>query len=436
MQWGGSHWTAAALGLGIMLSPETFAALGRTAGVLGNGLPVAMLAAVLLHRATLRSYSETRRGLPADMAEALLIRKTFGSIFCIAVFLCSRLVLAIVLPTAILATAGFVFNEVFIYWFPNFAFAAMLLAGVLAVNLVSESLAEKLQIVLATTALIAVAALSVIGLSQMFWGRAGSTPPADLMGIRSALIPVMVLIGFDLARFGLKNEEYPPPSSDNGAMKIALMGTAVVLGLWAWVSTTAVPGERLAQSTIPHMIAARAIAGDQGRIVMGAAVLSGTAGALNALFIAIPRNAVGILSVALSRPTTHRMVWWRRSFVLILGLSIAAMLISGMAGEPVLDVWVRGGMLFWFLSYLLMNALALRALVRTDPFSSVHSRKGLLWMRALVLAILSTSLIILIISDPDCGALLLFMVSTAGVCWLGSWISLRIWMRHRRNQDL
>jgi hypothetical protein len=419
-----------------MLSPETFAALGRAAGVLGNGLPAAMLAAVLLHRATLRSYSETQRGLPADMAEALLLRQTFGSISCIAVFLCSRLVLAIVLPTAILATAGFVFNEVFVYWFPNFAFAAMLLAGVLAVNLVSESLAEKLQIVLATTALLAATALSVIGLSQGSWAKAGMPPPADLVGIRSTLIPVMVLIGFDLARFGPKNEKYPPPSSDHDTMKIALMGTAMILGLWAWVSTTAVPGERLAQSTIPHMIAARAIAGDQGRILMGVAVLSGTASALNALFIAIPRNAVGILSAVFRRPTVHRMPWWRRSFALILGLCIAAMLISGMAGEPVLDVWVRGGMLFWLLGYLFMNVSALRSSLGKRPSPPVPSPTGRTWVSAMALAILSTILIMLIISDPDCGALLLFMVSTAGVCWLGSWTSLRIWMRLSTNQDL
>ncbi len=45
-----------------------------------------------------------------------------------------------------------------------------------------------------------------------------------------------------------------------------------------------------------------------------------------------------------------------------------------------------------------------------------------IWTWALALAILSTSLIMLIISDPARGALMQFMLSTAGVCWLGGWL--------------
>ena len=128
-----------------------------------------------------------------------------------------------------------------------------------------------------------------------------------------------------------------------------------------------------------------------------------------------------IASAAFGRPSALETPRWQRLVVMILGLCIAGMLASGMAGEPVLDVWVRGSMLLWLLSYLLTDASALRALLWKPHSIPASSPKGRPWMWALALAILSTSLIMLVISDPARGALLQFMLSTGGVCWLGGW---------------
>ena len=136
-----------------------------------------------------------------------------------------------------------------------------------------------------------------------------------------------------------QSEEEGSAAEGKIAMMLSLLAGALVLGLWAWVSSMAVPGSRLAQSTIPHIIAAREIGGDTGRVLMGIAVLSGAAGALNALLLAVPRNLLTILPAAFSAASEPHVARWKRLAVLILGVSIAGMLASGMAGEPALDVW-------------------------------------------------------------------------------------------------
>ncbi len=168
--------TASALGMGIMLSPEALAALGRAAGGLGIWIPAAILGATLLHGAVLRAYAEGLGRHSPEGLEGMVVGGSFGRALSVALFLCARLLLAVVLSTAVLATAGFVFNEVFVVWFPNFALAGLLLAGILILNLVSPTLAARLQPVLAAAVLLALAVLGVAGLTRGPWEGVGAGP--------------------------------------------------------------------------------------------------------------------------------------------------------------------------------------------------------------------------------------------------------------------
>ncbi len=425
--------TATSLGMGMMLSPENLAALGRSAGDLGSGIILAILAAVLVHRGTIAGYSRELRDESPQTVEASVIGQAFGRVSSIACFLCCRVLLAVTLATAILATAGFVFNEVFLHWFPNFAFAALLLAGILVLNLSSDSLARRLQAAFVLAAMASLTALSLMGL----WGLGGEPStvaprPLALLPPRQLLIPMMALIGFDLALFngGGRGETSVPAGS---AMTASIAAAALALGLWTWVSTTAVPGARLAQSTIPHMIAARAVGGEWGRILMGVTVLSGSAAAINALFIALPLNLLGVVSAALGPPTASRIKWVRITALMVLGLLVSGMLALGMAGEPAIDAWVRAGMLFWLLSYILFHGAGLWLELRKRSASSTRPPRAELWKTMIVLAILGMSLIILIKSDPYGGALTAFMTKSAAACLLISWLTWRVAGRRRQT---
>ena len=53
---------------------------------------------------------------------------------------------AIMIATSLVVTSGFVFNEVFVYWFPNFLFAFILLGIIFMINIFGEKLWGGFQI--------------------------------------------------------------------------------------------------------------------------------------------------------------------------------------------------------------------------------------------------------------------------------------------------
>jgi hypothetical protein len=410
---------SSALGMGLMISPENLAVLGRGVGVSGYGFLIAMAAACIVYSATIQTYSKGLANHPLPMAEFVLIQCGFGSSVCMAIFLCSRGILTVALSTAVLATAGFVFNEVFLYWFPNFFFAGMLLAGFVVLNLTSESLAEKTQIAVVILALAGLVLLSVMGLfiTAPLAGSPGNMPGPFRWSDSSRAF--MALVGFELALSGVR------PAKDAGesgrwAMLLSLLVPVLVLGFWAWVSHRVVPGARLAESTIPHMLAARAIAGDTGRLLMGTVVLCGTAGVVNGLLLAVPRQTVAIACMAPICLDALQVPWLKRAVILISGLSIAGMLMAGMAGGPLLEGIVRAGILFWLLDYVLANGSDLFHSLRYRG-AAVENVAGMFIRGAgLAMVILSFVLIILITTDPDRRVLTGFMLSAAGLALLSS----------------
>lgn len=74
------------------------------------------------------------------------MQKNLGNWAALLLPLSSRLSLTLVAATGLVATAGFVFNEVFVYWFPNFLFAYLLLGLILIVNLLGRVVWGRFQL--------------------------------------------------------------------------------------------------------------------------------------------------------------------------------------------------------------------------------------------------------------------------------------------------
>ena len=64
---------------------------------------------------------------------------------------------------------------------------------------------------------------------------------------------------------------------------------ALIFYLWGVVSIGFVSLDKLADTTIPYAMTAKAIMGQKGRILMGIVILSGTCAAVNALFMGVPK---------------------------------------------------------------------------------------------------------------------------------------------------
>lgn len=407
--------------MGLMLSSESLGLLGNNIGIAGIPFFASILIAVIVHVSTALRYGELFAMFPGAKGEAQFMQKALGSVPAIVFPLCSRVVITVCASTGMLATAGFVFNEVFIYWFPNFAFAFLLLGFLLVINLLGNRVSQKFQVFFVIVALSGLIFLSIAGLLGLENAPSTIKKVTPSLNIRIVLISLFLFIGFDLAGFAQgKNSPYPA-----GIVKPMVTGIILIcllFYLWGLVSIIYVQQDRLADTTIPYTLTAREIMGQDGRVVIGMVVLAGICSAVNALFIAVSKMIAGMATLGLL-PHFLGVCEKRAAIPLILLVTgIAVMIAVGMAGEPVLEVYLRAGLLFWLLNYTGVHLSALIVGI-SYPNRSQSFRVPLVSVVAII--ILSVGFVVLLCTDSESTLLLQFMlvvsviVSFFGFIWVG-----------------
>jgi hypothetical protein len=126
--------TATAWGVGMLFAPDNLVILGQSAGNNGVGLIFLLFFAMLAYSAHSRCYKNIMAFRPGAAGEFEWIAHRIGPAAAV-LSIASRILSAVSLATAALVAAGFVFNEVFVQRFPNFAFALLMLGVLLAINL-------------------------------------------------------------------------------------------------------------------------------------------------------------------------------------------------------------------------------------------------------------------------------------------------------------
>jgi len=129
---------------GLMISPEALILQGNIVGTNGLAFFVPILSAMALHGFNAKIYQRIPTKTHPQSGEVFLLQNTFGSLAASILLLISRPVLAVCLGTATLVASGFVFNEVFIYWFPNFGFAVLVMLTLLILNLTCARTAHRI----------------------------------------------------------------------------------------------------------------------------------------------------------------------------------------------------------------------------------------------------------------------------------------------------
>jgi amino acid transporter len=413
-----------AFALGVMLSPDTLILLGNTLGHEGRAALSGLLVAGALHVLTARTYGRLGLHPAACEGESRVLHAAFGPLVATVLPLCTRVIYTVSAATGILAIAGYVFNEVFVYWFPNLGFSFCLLGMVVGLNLVGSRVAMLTQLSYVALALGGVLGLVVLGLLEL--GQTPSVPEVTaasaFVTVRSLLAGLLLFVGFELALFTTPYTARITSSPDR-LMALSIVLVALVWCLWGGVSMHVIAPASLAESTVPHMVAARAIGGARGRVVMGVVVLAGTCAAVHALLSAGAHMLAGMARYGL----LPAWLGWRqaRPALLVLAAGPAMMLAMGMAGEPETEVYTRAGMLFWLLHYAAMHLVVLLGPRRQTP-QTVRGRGtapavvSLLCLIALGLGVLG-----LVWIDHEATHLVGFMgfagasVSVLSLAWLG-----------------
>ena len=112
------------------------------------------------------------------------------------------------------------------------------------------------------------------------------------------------------------------------------------------VALHTVAAVRLAESTLPHMLVAREIAGQPGRMLMGGAVIAGVAGAVNGLFLMTGRSLADLASHGLLPAVAGQPVMMR-IYPVLFAVLIGVCLMTGLAGHEILDDLIEAGLLLW-----------------------------------------------------------------------------------------
>jgi amino acid transporter len=348
------------LSLGLMLSPENLITLGTTVGSSGPLFLLFITSSVVIFLFAALSYGKAYSLFRGPASEVRLIQETLGTLPATVLPLCSRLVVVIYMGTALLATAGYVFNELFVRWFPNLGFSFCLLALLLMINLWNQRISEIFQIILISIAVLGLLLLSIAGFAGFLNSTHTFTTTNHLSfsSARVAFVGLMLFIGLDLSGLAKQSNDIQPLHRVF-SMTIAVVVAGLIFILWGFVSLQYVSPERLSDTTVPHLITARMVWGTTGRLIMGLVILAGAFSAVNVLLLGVSKliNSMaqqGLLPSFLAGENDRGIIP-----LTLLAVVIGVMLVSGMAGSSLLDVYVRAGLLLWLLNYAAVHLAVL-----------------------------------------------------------------------------
>jgi hypothetical protein len=388
--------------------------MGNLAGVHHGKFFLWLGPAVVLYRVTVRSTA----AVSEDAMGPVLVMLS----------LAGRWATTLMLSPLLLVTAGFAFNEIFVYWFPNFAFAFILLAGLLAIQLAGDKVVHAAQLMLMALVLAGLGTLIAMGLwSHPHWpAMVGSSQSTDTSF--SPMAVIMLFVGFDLALNPVTAHRKPRV---HAAINNGLLAAAGIIALWTLASLLNVPGAKLSDSFIPHLVAARHIGGDPGRMMMGGVVIAGSCAAVNALFRSVARSNA-LLTARWPTNSIKRLHFLSKPafWQVVSAVAVAVLMAGGMAGTDEIDIYLRAGLILWLTYYGGVHLAVL-----SDRFRHAGQLSGHCfgWLGPLVgAAAMLTGVGMLLATDPDSTQLLtvtLIVVAVVALATGSGWMLQRLAVR-------
>ena len=426
---------SAAWVVGMLFAPTNLIVLGNSAGSLGFGFIFLLFLAGAAYIILALCYTDIAAFRPGVAGEFNRIANALSPAAAVIFSIVPRTLMAVFLSTAILVASGFVFNEVFAHRFPNFAFAFLMLGSLLAVNLFSRSLSGKIQIVLSAVAATGLLVLSIAGIYEFLKTYEIVNTTAYISPLKGSFSVLLLFVGFDLFIFTQKK------FSDHAlSLRRHLITGLVIAGIvfcfWGIASVLNVPVVRLVKTTIPHIIAAKNIMGETGRIIMGLVVISGSGAAVNALLVAVG-EMIAALSQQANPPFFLQKVFNRPSIIItLLALVTAAMMALGVAGTDALDTYIRGSLILWLLNYAAIHFTLLLPGARQKPKISMRLFRWQKVLNGTILMLMLTGSVILFATDDNTGLIFRYLILIFISVWLPVWLGSRVLSKRRRSYVL
>lgn len=255
----------------------------------------------------------------------------------------------------------------FVYGFPNFGFAFDILFTLAFIQWFNEEIVKSFQVLFTATAMAGLAFLTIKGILNLTDVKA-LLPVADLP--ESLSIPESGVFVFLFLFLGVKmgilavldsSKSRSNPSVEKRISVFAVgMTVALTAGIFvAWEVVLIHHGgfDKLAGSSINHMVGERMIWGQTGRTIMGIVIIAGICSAINAVYFAI-RKQIQAMEAAGWLPSESQMPAGKIT-VTVMVLITAVLMGLGLAGHRELETLISVSMLTWLFWYgvILMSRL-------------------------------------------------------------------------------
>ena len=390
-----SYWCSLALAAGLMFTPDALALFGNSLGAVGWIFLLMAPVAVIVHLATVHSFQLL--GSPEGRHLAGF-QNCLGRRNAAVIALSGTLPFAVCASAALAVTAGFVFNEVFVYWFPNFGFAFLLLGATAAINLSSRSAAQAAQVIALSVVCTGLLIMCGVGLLHLP-GEISAHEYTFDVDYRYLAAAFVVLIGYDLGLYVHGNDYSSAQRSK--AVSAAVVGGALIVALWGLAAMTVISPEKLESSTVPYMTAARKALGQPGRYLMGTVVIAAVFGAINAMMHSVSMMAGQLANTYIDNQSSENPFFIRAAAVLLITVASASLMALGFAGEPYLETWIRAGIILWMLYYIVVNTIGIRVIKKSAGPTPQGNISGALLLKIFSIVGMALAAAGMILMEPE-----------------------------------
>ncbi len=377
-----------------MVSPDTLIRIGSFFGQTGVSGFILIILTAFFYTIALPNISQqiTRPLQPLDN-------------FIIFFYSCVKYIAVIFIATGLLVTCGFVFNEVFLYWFPNFGFAFILLGLLIALQFLPRKFIYYAQLLFVLIPTLGLMVFIITGFTQdqsqnisLSIENIFSLPHFET---NTLFLTLLLFIGFDLG-LTIPNRSDKNQFLQNKIITISIFAMSLLFILWGYLFLNFIPIKKLLDTTIPHMILARNILRNPGRWLMGAMVISGSLGAIHAIFSNLSLSYHDFISF---RIYPQKKLEWGKIKIISAGIIISALMAGGMAGDEKLEVFTKSALILWLISYALLSLsnLFINKIADNNKNFVTNIKSGLITL------ILFVSILMLIITDPNITLILKFL---------------------------
>jgi hypothetical protein len=343
-----------------MIAPHSLALHGNLTGRWGLWLPLGLISAAGVYLVFVHTPWQPSEPLASFGPKNVFPPSRMG--VCVSLLaLGAQVLTALAGGTGILVTAGFSFNETFLYWFPNFAFAFLLLGAIVLLHVAGQRWVQMAQVLFMAVALAGLLLISLIALTRSAGGPTSQTATPLLPSLPQWAPILLLFVGLDLAKLNPSADE----TQTRHLMEIGVLGAALIFALWGWAAVRQVPLERLTDTTIAPVLVAKGAWGQWGRYTMGMVTIAGALAAVNALISIVAATAQGIVRQIGGRGPSLPTA----AVALLLGIATAAAMATGLAGTERIDVALRAGLVLWLLYYALCLATRQADLPARRPLS-------------------------------------------------------------------